>query len=241
MTGKADGVQHPRRFYKAVTTAPVDGGHAVLLDGRTPRAPGGSPLVLPTQGLAALAAEEWDAQNPLIVMTAMPAVRLAYTALEKVGAVREAVAGEVARYAGSDLLCYRADSPRALAAEQAATWDPLLDWAREELGVDLLSTTGIIHRQQSADSLARVKALALELDDFGLAALAHAAALLGSAVLALALQRGRLDGQEAHDLARLDEAFQEKHWGIDGEAAIRTEGRLAEALWLERWFRALIR
>lgn len=239
MTGKADGVQHPRRFYKAVTTGPVDGGHAVLLDGRTPKAPGGSPLVLPTPGLAALVAEEWDAQDPHIAMTTMPATRLAWTALEKVGAVREAVAGEVARYAGSDLLCYRADSPQALVREQARAWDPLLDWAAGELDVRLEPTSGIIHRPQPTESLARVHELALELDDFGLAALAHAAALLGSAVLALALQRGRLDGHEAHDLARLDEAFQEKHWGVDGEAAIRTEGRLAEALWLDRWFGAL--
>lgn len=239
MTGKADGVQHPRRFYKAVTTAPVEGGHAVLLDGRAPRAPGGTRLILPTQGLAALVAEEWDAQDPYIVMTSMPAVRLAWTALEKVGAVREAVAGEVARYAGSDLLCYRAESPQALVREQARAWDPLLDWAASDLSVQLEPTSGIIHRPQPAESLARVHALALELDDFGLSALAHAAALLGSAVLTLALQRGRLTGREAHDLARLDEAFQEKHWGVDGEAAIRTEGRLAEALWLERWFRAL--
>lgn len=239
MTGKADGVQHPRRFYRAVTTGPVEGGHAVLLDGRMPKAPGGSPLILPTQGLAALVAEEWDAQDPHIVMTSMPAVRLAYTALEKVAAVREAVAGEVARYAGSDMLCYRAESPQALVREQARAWDPLLAWTASELGVRLEPTSGIIHRPQPAESLARVEVLALELDNFGLSALAHAAGLLGSAVLALALQRGRLGGREAHDLARIDEAFQEKHWGVDGEAAIRTEGRLAEALWLERWFRAL--
>ncbi|MBI5939533.1 MAG: ATPase [Caulobacterales bacterium] len=239
MTGKADGVQHPRRFYKTVTTGPVEGGHAVLLDGRTPKAPGGTPLVLPTAGLAALVAGEWDAQDPHIVMTSMPAVRLAYTALEKVGGLREAVAEEVARYAGSDLLCYRAEAPQALAREQAEAWDPLMTWARDELSVRLEPTLGIIHRPQPPESLARVQALALELDDFGLSALAHAAGLFGSAVLALALQHGRLDGGQAHDLARLDEAFQEKHWGVDGEAAIRTEGRLAEALWLERWFRAL--
>ena len=152
--------------------------------------------------------------------------------------MREAVADEVARYAGSDLLCYRAEAPRALVREQAQAWDPLLAWA-SGLGVRLEATSGIIHRPQPAGSLARVQALALELDDFGLSALAHAAGLLGSAVLALALQRGRLDGRQAHDLARLDEAFQEKHWGIDAEAALRTEGRLAEALWLEHWFRAL--
>ena len=146
---------------------------------------------------------------------------------------------EIARYAGSDLLCYRAEGPRELIAEQAAAWNPLLSWARTELGVMLEPTTGVIHRQQPAESLARVKALALACDDFALTALAHAAGLLGSAVLALALQRGRLTGVEAHDLARLDEAFQERLWGVDAEAAIRTEGRLAEAVLLERWFRAL--
>jgi len=237
--GKGDGVQLPRRFYRAVTTGPAGEGHAVLLDGRTPRAPGGAPLILPTPALAQLTAAEWDAQDPHIVMTSMPAVRLAYTALEKINAAREAVADEIARYAGSDLLCYRAEGPRELVAEQAAAWDPLLDWARADLGVALEPTTGIVHRQQPAESLARVRALALDCDDFALTALAHAAGLLGSAVLALALQRGRLTGEAAHDLARLDEAFQERLWGVDAEAAIRTEGRLAEAVLLERWFRAL--
>ncbi|MDP1736460.1 MAG: ATP12 family protein [Caulobacter sp.] len=238
MTGKGDGVQHPRRFYKAVTVEPAEGGFAVRLDGRTPKAPGGTPLVLPTAPLAGLAAAEWNAQDPHVVMTSMPAVRLAWTALEKVGAAREAVAGEVARYAGSDLLCYRAEGPQELVAEQAAAWDPLLDWAAG-LGVRLEPTAGIVHRPQPAQSLARVEALALALDDFSLTALAHAAGLLGSAVLALALRHGRIDGQAAHDLARLDEAWQERLWGVDAEAALRTEGRLTEALLLERWFAAL--
>lgn len=238
MTGKGDGVQHPRRFYRAATVEATEGGFAVRLDGRSPRAPGGTPLVLPTAALAALAAAEWDAQDPLVVMTSMPAVRLAYTALEKVSAVRDAVAGEVARYAASDLTCYRAEGPRELVDEQAAAWDPLLDWAAG-LGVRLEPTAGIVHRPQPARSLARVEALALALDDFSLTALAHAAGLLGSAVLALALRQGRIDGQAAHDLARLDEAWQERLWGVDAEAAIRTEGRLAEALLLDRWFAAL--
>ncbi len=238
MTGKGDGVQHPRRFYKAVTVEPVGTGFAVRLDGRTPKAPGGTPLVLPTQALAELAAGEWDAQDPLVVMTSMPAVRLSWTALEKVSAVREAVAGEVGRYAASDLLCYRAEGPTELIAQQAAAWDPLLDWAAG-LGLRLEPTVGIVHRDQPLESVERATALALALDDFSLTGLAHAAGLLGSGVLALALQQGRIDGQEAHDLARLDEAWQERLWGVDAEAAIRTEGRLAEALLLGRWFRAL--
>jgi chaperone required for assembly of F1-ATPase len=63
--------------------------------------------------------------------------------------------------------------------------------------------------------------------------------LLGSAVLGIALMRGMLSGEEAFDLSRLDEAFQESRWGVDAEAAERTAARRAEAVLLERWFRAL--
>jgi chaperone required for assembly of F1-ATPase len=237
VSGEKDGVERPRRFWKTVTTEATDGGFAVRLDGRSPRSPGGRPLVLPTQALADLIAGEWAAQGEFVDMTAMPATRLAYTALEKVPAAREAVAEEVAKYAGSDLVCYFADGPVELIVEQKAAWNPLLDWAAD-LGVMLEPATGIVHRPQSPESLARVRNLALELDDFGLAGLAHAAGLFGSAVIALALQRGLITGQDAHDRARLDEAFQERQWGVDTEAAARTANRLREALWLERWFAA---
>ena len=63
--------------------------------------------------------------------------------------------------------------------------------------------------------------------------------LLGSAVLGLAVQRGALSGAAAFDLSRLDEAFQERQWGVDEEAAVRTAGRRAEAELLDRWFAAL--
>ncbi len=239
MTGKGDGVQKPRRFYKAVTVDETEGGWVVLLDGRAPKTPSGRKLILPTPALAALVAADWDAQIEEVDSLRMPAQRLAATAADRVASVREDVADEIARYAGSDLLCYRAESPAGLVEVQRQAWDPLLGWAAEDLGLKLTAVGGIIHRAQPDASLARARALALELDDFGLTGLAHAASLLGSAVLALALQRGRIDGGTAHDLARIDEAWQEERWGIDYEAADRTAGRLAETLLVDAWFRAL--
>jgi len=239
VSGNNDGVQRPRRFYKAATAGPVEGGFAVLLDGRTPKTPAGAKLILPTLALADLVAAEWEAQATEIDSRRMPALRLAATAIDRVARVRDEVADEVARYAGSDLLCYRATAPEGLVKAQAAAWDPLLAWAGETLGLKLSAVPGVIHKAQPEASLARAKALALELDDFGLTGLAQAAGLLGSTVLAAALQRGRVTGQEAHDLARIDEAWQEERWGVDYEAADRTAARLEEALLLERWFAAL--
>jgi chaperone required for assembly of F1-ATPase len=87
--------------------------------------------------------------------------------------------------------------------------------------------------------LAGVKVLALELDDFGLTGLAFGAALFGSAILAIALHRGWLNGEQAFELSRLDEAWQEDQWGVDDEAAQRTERLRGEAMMLDRWFRGL--
>ncbi len=223
-----------------MTTAPAEGGGvAVLLDGRQPRTPNGAKLVLPAAALAELVAEEWTAQGDVIAFAAMPATRLAFTVIDHIGRAREAVAEEVARYAAADLLCYFAEGPASLARDQEARWAPLLDWAKTELGLHFVRTTGIVHTPQPDATVQAVKALAEALDDFALAALAHAAGLYGSAVLALAVQRGRLSAPEAFELSRLDEAFQEARWGVDAEAAERTAHMAAEAAMLERWFRAL--
>lgn len=239
MPSRYDTVQLMRRFYKDVSVAPADGGFAVLLDGRTPRSPAGVPLVAPTPDLAALLGEEWAAQEEHIQFAAMPATRLAFTALEKTAAARDAVAEEIARYAGSDVLCYFAEHPAELHQRQAREWGPVLDWAEQALGLRLERAAGIVHRPQPPETLARVRDLAAAGDDFSLSGLAHATALLGSAILALAVQRGRLDGEGAYELSRLDEAFQEERWGVDDEAAQRTGALRAEAALMGRWFRAL--
>ena len=138
------------------------------------------------------------------------------------------------------MLCYVADSPEALAQAQAQRWTPLLDWAREALDVELQSVTGVIHRAQPRAALDRVEALVAGLEPYAQAAVAFAAPLFGSAVLALAVQRGRLQAVEAFELSRLDEAFQEQRWGVDAEAAARTEALREEARFLDRWFAALV-
>ena len=213
----------PRRVWTAVDTAPQGEGVAVRLDGRTPRSP----------------AAEWERQESEVDAATMPLTRLAYTTLDRTAAARQALADEVVRYAGSDALTYFDDATVALREEECRRWGPLLNWAADTLGVRLIRAEGVVHRPQPPASLERVRALALAMDDFALTGLAYAAALFGSAVLALALRRGRVTADEAHDLARLEEAWQARQWGEDAEAAHRTARRLEEARTAARWFAAL--
>lgn len=230
-----------KRFWKDVTVEQDEGGWRVLLDGRSPKTPAGAPLILPTEAAARLIADEWAAQGEHLDPGSMPATRLAATAIDRIPQARTETAEEIARYAGSDGLCYFAEGPSALIARQEDAWGPWLDWAEREHDVRLHRAEGIAHVAQPAESTLKVRGLALGLDDFTLTGLATAVGLYGSAVLALAVRQGALTGEEAFDLSRLDEAFQEEQWGVDAEAAERTAARRAEAILLDQWFRALRR
>jgi len=234
-------VEKPRRFYRQVTVEPTEAGFGVFLDGRSLRTPQGARFAAPTRALAELVAREWAAQGEAIELAQMHANRLANTAIESVPGSRQAIADQLAQYAGADLLCYFAEEPAALVARQEERWGPLLDRARAEEGLAFERTAGIVHREQPAATLARVREIALSLEDFALAGFAFGVPLLGSSVLGLAMLRGWLTADEAFELSRLDEAFQEEKWGVDAEAAERADRLRDEARMLERWFESVER
>ncbi|MCR5875397.1 ATPase [Phenylobacterium sp. J426] len=231
--------EKPRRFYKDVAVAPTEGGFGIQLDSRNLRTPKGRVFLAPARAIAEQVAEEWAAQGEHLELAKMHANRLANTALEAIPGNRDAVADQMAQYAGADLVCYFAEAPAALVDRQTAAWGPLLERAEAEEGLIFVRAEGIVHRDQPPETLARMRALALELDDFTLAGFAFGAALFGSTVLATALLRGWVSGAEAFELSRVDEAFQEEKWGIDAEAAERADRLRGEATVLDRWFRGL--
>jgi chaperone required for assembly of F1-ATPase len=237
--GFREPVEKPRRFYTAVDVVADGGGFGVQLDHRPIRTPGGHRLALPTRALAEQVAQEWASQGETLQIADMHATRLANTAIDAVSATREATADQIASYAASDLVCYFAEEPQALVERQRAHWGPVLTRIEQEAKVSFVRAAGIIHQAQPEATLAEVRRLALELDDFALAGLAFGAALFGSTILSLALQRGWLTGQQAFELSRLDEAWQEEKWGVDAEAAERAQRLRTESLVLERWFRGL--
>jgi chaperone required for assembly of F1-ATPase len=157
-----DTTERPKRFYKQVGVAEADGGFAVTLDGRTPKTPLGSKLIVPSQTLARLMADEWAAQEEFIVLPSMGATRLAYTVIDMVSKARAETAAEVGRYAGSDMICYFAEAPEGLVKLQTEHWGPLLEWAYTVLGLKLIKTHGIIHQPQPPEALTKAEAMAAQ-------------------------------------------------------------------------------
>ena len=223
----------PKRFYQSATVEAHDGLWRILLDGRPVRTPRQVPLALPTEGLATLVAEEWAAQKETINPITMPATRLVNAALDGVALDIRAVADDVVKYAGSDLLCYRASEPPTLASAQGAAWDPVLAFVRARYGARFTLAEGVMFASQPPDALAAVAREVERLSASPDAALRIAAlhvvtTLTGSALLALAVSAGGLSCEAAWHAAHVDEDEQMRVWGFDADALRRRAARFAD-------------
>lgn len=223
----------PKRFYTDVAVVPVENGFGLSLDGKAVRTPARAALALPTLALAEAVAAEWRGQGEHINPATMPLTRMANTALDGVAAQMAHVAAEVAKFAGSDLICYRAGEPEALVAAQNAAWTPVLDFARDSLGARFNLAEGVMFVAQPEETLAAV-ARAIEDEAakpdgaFRLTALHEMTALTGSVLIALALARGAETFERGWAAAHVDEDHQIRLWGADSEAQARRDIRLRD-------------
>ena len=217
-----------KRFYRNAGPVQWAGGYGINLDGKRIKTPGKRDLVVPNGALAAAIAEEWNAQEGKVRAATMPLTRFATTTVDRVSTQREAIIRQTANYAETDLVCYRAAHPPALAARQQAVWQPLIDWAVLRYDAPLSVTTGVIPTKQSAASLRAFAAAVAEQHDFALTALHVATAACGSLVIGLALIEGRLDAEGAFAASQLDESFQIEAWGEDAEQAERRRALAAD-------------
>jgi len=208
-----------KRFYELATAARRDDGFTILLDARAMLTPAKNPIALPTAELAEAIAAEWSAQTEEIDTTTMPYTRHAYTAIDGVQQSSSQVVQEVARFAETDLTCYWAEGPDSLTVEQAAAWQPLLDWLQEQYGVSLAVTRGIMPVQQQPESLAALTAVVAAHDPFALTALHTIVSISGSLVIGLAVSAGHLASSRAWQVSRIDHDYQAAQWGEDPEAA----------------------
>ena len=225
-----------KRFWKEAKAEACDGGFTVRLDARAVKTPAKSPLVVPTLGMAKAIALEWDAQQGLVKPDTMPVTRAANSAIDKVAVQFDEVAGLLAAYGESDLLCYRAERPVELVARQAAAWDPLIDWCAVEFTAPLTVTAGVVHVTQPTTSVERLAQAVRSFSPFHLAAVHDLIAISGSLVLALAVTRGQISVDDAWQLSRIDESWQNEQWGVDEDAAAQETLRHAAFLHAGRFF-----
>lgn len=214
-----------KRFWTDVATVTDDGGWSIALDGRPLKTPARATLIIASPALAEAIAAEWRACGEEIDPRLMPLTGLANAAIDHVAPLPARFAGELARYAEGDLLCYRADHPPGLIAAQAAAWDPLLDWARGRFGAAFVVATGIMHVDQPPATIAALAAALAPANAFQLAALSPIVTIGGSLITALALFERAVDLETAWSAVTVDERWQIDQWGDDDEAVAALANR----------------
>lgn len=217
-----------KRFYKQAQVGEKAGeGFPLLLDGKQVMTPARKALVAPVRDLAEAIAKEWEAQVEVIDPFAMPLTRLANVIIDGVSKAPQPIIDEIVQYLGSDLVCYRAETPPGLVERQKAEWDPVLDWARDALGARFILVEGVVFNAQPEEAIAAAAA-SIPSDAWRLGAVASIMTLTGSALIALAVNAGVIDPAVAWKAAHADEDYQMAQWGLDDMALTRREGRFVE-------------
>jgi len=226
-----------KRFWTSAAAVGTDGGFAVELDGRRVRTPARAEVVVPTRAVADAIAAEWNECGEKVDPRAMPLTGLANAAIDRVAPDKDAFAAGLAKYAETDLTCYRAEGPQTLVARQGESWDALLGWARRRYDVDFATCSGVMHIAQPEETVRKLGHAVASLDAFQLAGISPLVTIGGSLVAALAVLEKMMPATEAWEAVSLDDRWQMEQWGADAEAEAALDARrrdfLAGARFLE--------
>jgi chaperone required for assembly of F1-ATPase len=215
-----------KRFYKEVTLAEVEGGWQVMLDGRGIRTQGGRPQVVPSRILGEALASEWRDQGEEIDSKTFLFRDLADFAIDVVAHERKATIEKLLGYAETDTLCYRADPEDALFSRQQEAWEPLLGHLEGKHSIRFQRISGVMHRPQPADTLAKLRVHLETLDDFILSGMVSMASLAASLCVALLANDEAInDPMLLWGDANLEEEWQADKWGREEEAEERRANR----------------
>lgn len=224
-----------KRFYKTAEVLAEADGWAIRLDRRPVRTPARAALSVPGEALALEIAAEWEAQGDRIDPATMPMTGFANASIDRVLPALADFRAQIAAYAESDLLCYRAGDLPELAARQAADWDRLLDWARAHYDVRFALASGVMPVDQPAATLAKLRLAVDALDPWLLAGAAVMTQIGGTLVGTLAHLEGEIGAVALFDAVTLDERWQTERWGEDAEAAKHLAARRTDFLSAARY------
>jgi chaperone required for assembly of F1-ATPase len=135
---------------------------------------------------------------------------------------------EIVKYAGNDLLLYRADHPRELVAEQERLWDAALVLLARRFEIGFQPTIGILHQPQPAPTLERLAASLADTNLIEAVTLNSLTGITGSGLLAIALREGLMSAEDVWTAAHVDEDHNIRLWGEVHEAKDRREKRRLE-------------
>lgn len=228
-----------KRFYRQVDVTEAEGGWQVMLDGRGVKTQGGRPQLVPTRAMAAAMAREWSDQGEEIDPSR-------FTMRDQSDYAIDVIAGDAAdaiekllAYGDTDTLCYRADPDEPLYHRQQREWEPLVKAFEAREGVQMNRVSGVMHRPQPDETMARLRARLEQQCPFTLAGLQVLTTLAASLTIGLAALEADADIEALWRLANLEEDWQAELWGRDEQAEARQARRRAAFVSAYQWLQLL--
>ena len=132
---------------------------------------------------------------------------------------------ETLEYANTDLICYRVETPVELRKLQEKQWDPILNIYYEKYGIGLVKTYGLRHVLQDQGSMLKFSKILKDYNPqkrFIVCKITH---LLGSALLSVLIEKRIISKNNAWNLSRIEEDWQQKMWGIDDQSVLAEKNK----------------
>ena len=206
-----------QKFYDEVSVQPCDDGFAVLLDSKQLKSPLKNQLILPTQKLAEMIANEWQSQEKYIDIEQMTATRMAFGAIDISAKEKASLQSDIISYAGNDMLFYFTDTDDTLLAQQQHNWQPLIDDFAKKYNVKLKTTAGIMPIEQGEETINAISKIVEDYSVWQLIPMGVLAAATGSFVISELLRTEKISLPTAIATTFLDTNYQVEKWGEDEE------------------------
>mgnify|MGYP001026354364 FL=1 len=211
----------PKRLYIDVSVIAIDEGYGIALDGNVFKTPAATVLFTECLPLIEAIAMEWEGQKIEIDIQSLPLFRLLVASIDDVGPKREEVNRKTLQFGATDLLCYRAQDPPDLINRQEKKWQPIINWAEEELNVSFRVTDGISPITQSQKTLCAMGDVFATLTDLEMTAVSSVVTATSSLIVGLALMADVILPDTAAEISILDEVYQMERWGKDKNVSDR--------------------
>jgi len=203
------------RFYREVSVArsQCGAGYSVMLDKRALKSTEKRELVIPSDALAHMVAQEWDAQETHVEKQWMHLTSLCNTVVDSpISPDRTAHAAALVAYLETDTVCFLEESPADLYEMQVAEWTPLVQWFEGARGV-ALPTTVTLSNAVPSETIEAARQRTLEFSDWGAVGFEFAVRTAKSFVIGDALVSGHLTPEDAEAAASVETRFQVQRFG----------------------------
>lgn len=192
--------------------------YVMFLDDKIYKSKKGNILRIPSSFLAKKVKAEWDKIKDDFTSSKLQLTSIIEQLVDIDRRSRNSLSEELLDYVTTDLVRYRAPSPRELRSLQVEKWDPILSIYHKKFGIKLSTTVGLGQLDQDTGSIRNFKGLIGLCTDKRLFLIHKLCQILGSALLAVLLEKGQITDKKAWTLSHIEEDWQQRKWGIDQES-----------------------